>query len=338
MSADHLLRIFIGMIPVVAFLVALIFLDSYKLVKLRSILVTLLIGVFAALICLIINVIFMRFLALGSAPYSRYVAPIIEETAKAIYIVHLMRSKKVGFMVDAGIQGFAVGAGFAITENIYTLTALSSSNLFVWIVRGFGTAIMHGGTATLFAIISKSLSERSDSHGVKPLMAGLSVAVVFHSLYNHFLVSPVISAIILVGGLPLIMFLVYAHSERSLQKWLGVGFDTDTELLTIITTGNITQTHIGEYLLSLKSHFSGETVADMLCLLRIHLELSIRAKGILLMREAGFKISPDPEIEKKFDELHYLRKSVGRTGYIAIMPFLRWSSRDLWQLNMLGKT
>jgi hypothetical protein len=41
-------------------------------------------------------------------------------------------------------------------------------------------------------------------------------------------------------------------------------------------------------------------------------------------------------VQAKFDELKYLEKSIGRTGRFAIMPVLRWSSRDLWQLHMLG--
>ncbi|MEK6571657.1 MAG: hypothetical protein AABZ61_09815, partial [Bacteroidota bacterium] len=88
---------------------------------------------------------------------------------------------------------------------------------------------------------------------------------------------------------------------------------------------------------SLKNRFPGELVADMLCLLRLQVELSIRAKGILLMREAGFRVTPDPEIKEKFTELAYLEKSIGKTGQLAILPFIHTSSRELWQLHMLGK-
>lgn len=331
------IRILIGITPVIVFLIALTFLDSYKLVKFRSILMTLLIGIIAALICLFINSAFMSLLPWEGNTYPRYISPFIEEIVKALFIIYLIYAKKLGFMVDAAICGFAVGAGFAVTENIYSVTVLSDTNLFLWILRGFGTAIMHGGTTAIFGFVSKSFAERYASNAFPLFLPGLGVAVIFHSLFNHFLVTPVISALILVIGLPLLMIFVYQRSEKALQKWLGIGFDTDTELLTIITTGNITHTRIGEYLISLKDKFPGEVVADMLCLLRIHLELSIKAKGILLMREAGFKVPPDPEVKKKFEELTYLEKSVGKTGRLAILPFLRWSHHDLWQLYMLGK-
>ena len=42
----------------------------------------------------------------------------IEEVAKALYIAWLLRSNRVGFMVDTAISGFAVGAGFAVLENL----------------------------------------------------------------------------------------------------------------------------------------------------------------------------------------------------------------------------
>jgi hypothetical protein len=35
--------------------------------------------------------------------------------------------------------------------------------------------------------------------------------------------------------------------------------------------------------------------------------------------------------------MRYLEKSIGKTGLLAMEPILHWSSRDLWQLYMLGK-
>ncbi len=334
---NYLIRILVSILPVVAFLIALIFLDSYKLVRFRSTLLTVLIGFVTAFICYLVTSRLTDTPELGIENYSLYIAPLVEEILKASYIIYLISSKRVGFMVDAAIHGFALGTGFAIIENIYYLKSLPDSNLLVWIVRGFGTAVMHGGVTALFGIVSKSLTERLGSGRIGFFMPGLLMAVIIHSLYNHFFVSPVFSAVILVVGLPLLMIAVFQQSETALKKWLGVGFDTDAELLKMITTGNISKTRIGEYLISLKSRFPGEVVADMLCLLRIHVELSIKAKGTLLMREAGFDVPADRGIKERFDELKYLEKNIGKTGRLAILPFLHCSSRDLWQLYMLGK-
>lgn len=63
----------------------------------------------------------------------------------------------------------------------------------------------------------------------------------------------------------------------------------------------------------------------------------MRAKGMLLMRKAGFEMSADEEIREKFEELKYWKKNIGPNGKLAISPYLHISSRYLWQLNLLEK-
>lgn len=279
----------------------------------------------------------MQLLEVDLGFYSRYGAPVVEEVLKSIYLVYLIKSKRIGFMVDSAIFGFAIGAGFAFVENIYYLQSVSDPNLLLWIVRGFGTAIMHGGTTAVLGIVSRAMTDRKGSDTINVFLPGICIAIVIHSFFNHFILPPEISTLCLLLILPSIIIIVFNQSEKATRNWLGVGFDMDVELLSMIVTGDVSETKIGRYLQSLKSRFPGEVVADMLCLLRMHLELTTRAKGILLMHEAGFKIAADPEIKTKLDELKYLEKSIGKTGQLAIAPFLRTSSRDLWQLYMLGK-
>jgi hypothetical protein len=42
-------------------------------------------------------------------------------------------------------------------------------------------------------------------------------------------------------------------------------------------------------------------------------------------------------VRDTFVELRYLEKSIGRTGMLALQPFIHTSTRDLWQLNLLGE-
>ena len=81
--------------------------------------------------------------------------------------------------------------------------------------------------------------------------------------------------------------------------------------------------------------FKGDVVADLLCYLRLHTELALRAKGILMMRENGFDAAIDAATRDKFVEMRYLERSVGKTGMLAIAPLLHGSSKDVWQLKML---
>jgi hypothetical protein len=161
------------------------------------------------------------------------------------------------------------------------------------------------------------------------------LAIVIHSFFNHFFVSPVLSTALILLLLPPLAYLIFQRSERGLEAWLNVGFDADTELLELILEGKVSGSPVGSYLRSLQERFPGQVVVDLLCYLRVHLELSLRAKGLLMMREAGFAVSLAAADRAKLDELDFLEKSIGATGKLAMAPFLRKSSRDLWQIYMM---
>ena len=330
-----LIKISVSLSPVFVFLLILILLDSFKLLRLRLITQMILAGCGVALLGLVINRWFLGLGWLELTSFSRSLGPVIEELLKVLYVAYFIRTKRVGFMVDAAILGFAVGAGFAFIENVYYLHSLAGSNLAVWIIRGFGTAVMHGGTTAIFAVLSKTMTERHGAESWHVFIPGLVVAVGIHAFFNQFWLPPMVNTVVQLVALPLLIAMIFTQSERSLRDWLEVGLDTDVHLLEYVTSGSISETKVGRYLQALKGRFPGEVVADMLCMLRVHLELAIRAKGILMMREAGFKTPPDPEIKARFAEIKYLEKSIGKTGQLAIAPILHNSSRDLWQIYML---
>ena len=325
----------VSVLPVFLFLGALVLIDSYKLVALRAVLFAVVAGVVAGGIGYGINVWLRPALGMDAPSYARYVSPAIEETLKATYVVYLMSRHRIGFVVDAGILGFAIGTGFAFLENLYDLRVNPDATLWTWIVRGFGTAVMHGGTTAVFAMVARTLHNRETAIRPRLLLPGLVVAIVLHSLYNHFILQPVMATALIVLVFPWIAAGIYRQSERDTRAWIGSGFDTDQELLRAIRTGQMSETSVGKYLATIRSRFSPEILVDMLCLLRLRAELGIRAKGLLMLREAGFEAEPDPAARDTFVELRYLEKSIGRTGMLALRPFIHTSTRDLWQLNLL---
>jgi len=332
-----LLKITVSLLPVLIFLLALVFLDSYKLVKISTLAAAVAGGMAAAAVSYAANSALLPAVGDNFVLYSRYGSPLIEEILKAaVVLVFFFRRHKIGFLVDAAILGFSVGAGFSLLENIFYLRALSGSDIAVWAVRGIGTAMMHGGTTAVFSVLTKARLERRSRPRKSDVFPGLALAVLLHSGFNHFLLPPLVSTAILLVAWPLVAVNVFILSERHTRKWLDLGFDSDMELLELIGAGRFSATKIGTYLLSLKDRFSGEVLADLFCLIRLRTELSVGAKGILLMKEAGFSVKPDPAIREKFEEMAYLEKSVGPTGLLAIAPILHRSRRDLWELNMLG--
>jgi RsiW-degrading membrane proteinase PrsW (M82 family) len=324
------LRPLLGLAPVLCFLGALVLLDSYKLVRLRWVVMAVVGGMAIAGIAYFVNgALLERF---DFHFYTRYVSPFIEEGLKALVIVALIRSHRIGFLVDAAIFGFAVGAGFAVVENLDYLSMAPHSGVGTWFVRGFGTAIMHGGATAIFAVASVALLGRAYAY-----LPGFAIAVVLHSAFNHFFFSPLASTAGVAILMPLLINAVFARSETAVGDWLGRGFDADAEMLELINSGQLSDSPVGRYLHQLKDRFQGLVVADLLAYLRLYTELALRAKGVLMMRESGFDVPVDEATREKFAELRYLEKSVGRTGLLAIQPMLHMSHKDLWQLYMLGK-
>ncbi len=331
------LRIALGLLPVFWFLVSLMLLDSFKLVRLRTVASVIVAGGVTAVASLFVNQFVESWTGVDPIALARYVAPLVEELLKGVVIIVLFARHRVAFLVDAAILGFAVGAGFAAVENLHYFLILDDPNIALWIVRGFGTALMHGSVTAIMAIISKQLLDTREGFHIVLFLPGLALAVVLHSIFNHFFVAPTVSTALLLIAPSSFFVAVFHISERRTREWLGTGFDTDAELLQVIVAGQVGDSRISSYLQELRDRFPPTTVVDMICLLRLRLELSIRAKGILLARQAGFEVPADPDMEGRFDELRFLEDTIGRTGLLALSPLFHFSDRDLWQYHMIGK-
>jgi protease PrsW len=333
------LNIVLSILPVFIFLIVLIYIDSFKLIKHKTLLITLIVGALSALIAMYVNIWLLELLNMGRnfVLYSRYVAPFVEELLKVLFPIYLLKSRKFAFMVDGAIYGFAVGAGFAFIENLFYLNTLQDPNLLLWVVRGFGTAVMHGGSTAIFAILLKSILDRKVSEKWYYFIPPLLTAILIHSLFNHFFWGPLITVAAQLIFLPVLIIVAFKYSEKVLKEWLDLGLDVDVWLLDNIINGTIHDTKIGEYLDSLKKTFPGEMIADMLCYLRLHVELSIHAKGVLLMREAGFDVNIDRDTREKFMELKHLQKTIGKTGQLALSPIMLNTARDLWQFYFIDE-
>jgi hypothetical protein len=152
------------------------------------------------------------------------------------------------------------------------------------------------------------------------------------------LFKPVFATLGILLLLPPLIYFTFEHSERSLRDWLESDLDSDLQLLEAIHSGDFGDTHAGCYLHSLRERFDGPVVADMLCYLRLHVELALRAKGVLMLRESGFDEPPmDDELQEQIRELRYLERSLGRSGELALRPIVMATGKDLWQLQWLAR-
>lgn len=337
MTPELFLRAPVVLLPVLIFLVTLLYLDSYKLVGLKTVVLVIAAGGVVAIAGYFLNGYLLSSLGIEFSSFVRYVAPVSEELLKALVIVALFRSNRIGFLVDSAIMGFAVGAGFAVVENFYYLYSAVDANTGVWIVRGFGTAIMHGGVTAIFGILAQTLTERNMKINPLLYLPGLAVAVLLHSFFNHFVLPPMLMTTCILAVLPPILLFVFKKSAGHMREWLELDFDADARLLEQINSGEFAASKIGGFLHDLRTKFTGPVVVDMLCYLRLYTELALRAKGVLMMRENGLDAPVGERTREKFEEMKYLERSIGKTGVLAMRPFLHMTRKDLWQLYVLEK-
>jgi RsiW-degrading membrane proteinase PrsW (M82 family) len=323
----------VALVPVLLFLAVLLLMDSFKLARPSAIAVAIVCGAAAAFVCDRAYDELVRWIP--PPVLSRYVAPAVEETAKAVFIAYAILRRRVGFLVDAAQLGFAVGAGFALIENGQYLRELEEASTVLWLVRGLGTALLHGATTAIFAILSKAASDRRPLRSLLAFAPGWATAVVVHSAFNHVLLPPVLMTGLLLIVLPVLVLMVFERSGRATREWVVAGLDLDLDLLDLVSSDHFGGTRFGTYLRELKARFPGPIVVDMFCLLRVELELAIQAKAMLIARQAGLTAPVHEDACSALAEVEYLRASIGPTGLLTLRPLHVTTHRDEWHRYLL---
>src|SRR4029077_14000067 len=135
-------------------------------------------------------------------------------------IVYVLAGRRVGFLVDTAVVGFAVGCGFALGENVAFLAALGHATPLLWLVRGFGTAILHGATTSTFAMLAKTAIDRRGTQRGLAYLPGWLFVIALHSAFNHLLLPPLAMTALLLIVLPLVVLAVFQRSEEATREWV----------------------------------------------------------------------------------------------------------------------
>jgi RsiW-degrading membrane proteinase PrsW (M82 family) len=325
----------ISLTPVAVFLATLLHLDSYKLVRFHLVMRAILAGGLLAMLAYAINGYALAILGLSFTDYSRYVAPLIEEFMKAAILIYLFRTNRIGFPVDAIILGFAVGTGFALLENMYYLQIAAGADMGVWVRRGLGTALMHGGTTAIFGALSQALLANRRAANFVVFAPGLVVCAILHAIFNHFPNNPLVSAVPVLLVLPVSLFLVFKKSEHAIHHWLETDFATHEELLAKITSGHLAETQGGQFIQNLASKLDPPHFETIVAYIRLHTELVLRADKILLAEERNIDTPVGSEIHAEFDQLHALERKLGRATFLTLLPHLHFTRLEVWELYQL---
>ncbi|HEY0105992.1 MAG TPA: PrsW family glutamic-type intramembrane protease, partial [Rhizomicrobium sp.] len=314
----------------------LLYFDSYRLISLREMIQTIAAGVALAAVAYFLNGWLLGALKIDYDTYSHFGGPVVEELLKAAALIVLFARNRIGFMIDATIMGFGVGTGFALFENVYFLQALPDADFGDWIIRGFGTAIMHGGATALFAALAQSLIERRGA--LRPLyfVPAFIAASAVHVTYNMFTGVPMLSTLAILLCLPPLFLIIFTKSEHAVHQWLVHDYESHQQLLDDIVSGRFAHTEAGRFILSLSRRFGKSVIDDIFDYIKLHAQIVLRAEAIALARERNEKPQVPPGHREDLKRLAALEKKIGRTAMMALWPHLHFSRRELWELHEVG--
>ena len=226
-----LVRACIGLLPVLCFLIALVAMDSYKLVRLRLVAMVIALGGASAGLSYLANI------GLLGATGMDFGA--VRPHARAAGRGGLQGPGHPGAgayapdRLPGGRGDLRLRGGHRLRDDREPVlpAALSDASLGVWIVRGFGTALLHGGVQSIFAVMLLALVDRRGRMDLGAVLPTLLAAAVLHAGFNQFVLPPIYQTLALMMLLPPLMMFVFARSESAVGDWLGAGFDADHDLL-----------------------------------------------------------------------------------------------------------
>ncbi len=337
MASALIINGLLGLLPVLAFLTTLIQLDAFKLVRLRSVLQLVASGAVAALAAFFIGRVLIAELGLEPAEFSRFLGPVLEEVLKALIVVYLLRTYRIGFVLDAVIAGFAIGAGFALLENYFYLRIIGDQHPAVWVVRGFGTAVMHGGATSIFALIMLLVTPQEKTASLLRIIIGLIAAITIHVAFNQFLAYPVTSTIVTMTSLALVLTFTLQRSRQSIDKLLAVDFAYYRRLLDEIESGVFGEHRIGQILASLKTRLDPSETEEIIEYVKLHTKLVLFGEEILAAQSKGTTIEISDAMKDNIARFNYLDERLGRMVRLLFKEHLRFSRKEFFQLYKLGR-
>ncbi|HEX8937719.1 MAG TPA: PrsW family glutamic-type intramembrane protease [Sphingomicrobium sp.] len=332
----------VALIPVMAMLAVFVWLDAFKLMNLKEILVLLMLGAIAALAAWPVSGRLLDTLPIGFSLYSRFVAPWIEEAIKAVIMIGLFRMNRIGYKLDAVISGFAIGAGFSVVENIIYLTIFPNYGTGTWLVRGFGTAIMHGTTLAVLAAIAHEFAERETREAAADFdfsamwfVPGYLVAVALHIAFNQFPDRPMIAMMASMLIAPIVLIAILNFGTAEAQRWLAAESAEHLGQLEALRGGRWPNGQAGLKIAALAERLDAESVNRIRRYWELQAWLVAQAEEAMIEEAAGDAEFDGPAVRAAFAELEGLKRALGRSTFAAMQALLPFSRNDQWEVSEL---
>jgi RsiW-degrading membrane proteinase PrsW (M82 family) len=332
----------VALIPVLVLLAVFVWLDAFKLMNFGEVLSLLILGGVAAVASYPISGKMLDTLPIGFSLYSRFVAPWIEEAIKMLIMILLFRFNRIGYKLDAVISGFAIGAGFSVVENIFYLTIYPQYGVGTWLVRGFGTAIMHGTTLAILAAIAHEFAERETREAAADydfnllwFVPGYGAAVALHTAFNQFPDRPLVAMLGAIIIAPLALIGIFHFGTGEAQRWLIAESAEHRAQLDALRAGRWPDGPAGRKVAALASRLDAESAKRIRRYWELQAWLVAEAEETMIEEAAGDAHFDPAELRAAFAEMDGLRQALGRSTFTALKALLPFSRNDQWEVAEL---
>lgn len=342
MSLFEIVNWSVALVPVLLMVLLFAWLDVFKLMAPKELIGPLIMGGFAALVAWPISGRMLDTLPMGYSFYSRLVAPWIEEALKALPIMILIAANRIGYKIDALLFGFAIGAGFSVVENCFYLVRFPELSTPVWMVRGLGTAVMHGTTTAILAAFTHELGERklrSQGNGwtfnLLWFVPGYLAATLIHITFNQFPDRPGLVMLATLAIAPVIVIGLLRFGEGEAHQWLVEESEDHRRWLEEWRGGGFPGDASGQRIAALASRASKAEAERIREYCMLMTELVLNAEEELMDRDRQLEEGEAERLRAGFARLAELQREIGRTGLAALRRLLPFSRNDEWELAEL---
>lgn len=331
----------VALVPVLVMLFMFIWLDVFKLMTFWETAGLLLLGALTAGAAYPISGTFLDALPLGFSNYSRFVAPWLEELVKGVAVVALFWFNRIGYKLDAVISGFAIGAGFSVVENIIYLTRFPELAANVWMVRGLGTAVMHGTTCAVLAATAHEFAERETRGAAAEFdfnllwfIPGYLIAVAIHTAFNQFPEQPLLAMIGILAVAPFVIMGIFRFGAVEAQQWLREERAETRAALEAWEAGKYPDDESGRKIAALVKRSDDKTASRMREYCQLLTWVLLQAEDTL---HDQVEDTEKLHIEGKaaFARLAALKRELGKTNVATLKALLPFSRNDYWEISEL---
>ena len=332
----------LALVPVLVLLAIFNWLDAFRLMSLGEILILLVLGGLGALAAWPVSGQMLDQLPIGFSNYSRFVAPWIEEAIKAVIIIALFRLNRIGYKLDAVISGFAVGAGFSVVENIFYLTIFPDYGAGTWLVRGLGTAVMHGTTLAILAAVAHEFAERENREAAGDFnfnllwfVPGYLIAVALHMAFNQFPDQPMLAMMGAMLVAPIAILAIFLFGTAEAEKWLAVEHADHRAQFDMLRAGKWPDGAAGRKIAAFADRLDPEAGKRIKRYWELQAWLVVQAEEVMMEEAAGDAEFDAGEVRAAFAEMAGLRQALGKSVFAALKALLPFSRNDYWEVSEL---